>query len=966
MAETAGLAFERESFVEIEDDDGVFCEFEQKVPQSTNRKLMRDVAFVFDRGVGVTRFDLAQGVRFETVDQVIGFDAKAFAARHLDECAFAVFVRQLETKLLSRRRRQCDHLVSKMHARLFTTLRRDRCNAFFDDLLRIRLTRVDDVIYRLATAEMGVLFVVRVGGRDPKLLAVGVGVKQFVVEIKAQDAEFPHLIGDVFARVSDRSVRADEDLVGFVVFVAGVLLERHHPATGLFAFVDVVNDAELFHLLERLVPEMQVQDLRFTRQQIVANTEPLHRVGDALDVARRDVIGELGGRVVAGFDQVQNLGAFGFEVFVGLIFLPNARVKIPAIVVERLARGIELSVEGLDRFEIAAFDVNEANDDVSHLNARVINVILHLDTLAVRRQDTLKRIAKHRIPDMPDVRGFVWIDGSVFDANLRAISINTRQRIGRCIVEQELCTVKIDVEVARPSDLDVRNGLEAFDVGLERLGDRTRILFLTGALLDQLRHLKSDREGNVAKLGFRRSFSGDGIEFDAKSGLRRRSQGFAEQVLYLCSSHRCKNYKYSVIAVISKELTRAFVAFSRFPAKIANCMKSLHFDCFAGASGNMILGALIALGVDRDALTAELSKLGLPEFSLEVETVDRSGISSTHVNVVIPDEKAHRHLHHIVEIIQNSTLSDSIKQRSIAIFTKLAEAEAKVHGTDIQKVHFHEVGALDAIIDIVGSCIGFDMLGIERFTASKLHVGSGFVDMAHGKFPVPPPAVAEIVSNIPIYSTEIEGELLTPTGAAIIATVCSEFGKLPEMKVEKTGYGAGTREYKGFPNVLRLMIGESTVQDTREIEILTLIETNIDDASPQVLGHVMDRAFAVGALDCWFTPIMMKKNRPATMLSVLCEQEIVDEIRELLYTETPTLGLRITETSRESLSREIVKVKTKYGDITVKTATLNGNIVNVKPEYDDVRRLAIEHGVPFEMVSHEASLAINKVKTVGA
>ncbi|HMT09302.1 MAG TPA: nickel pincer cofactor biosynthesis protein LarC [Pyrinomonadaceae bacterium] len=395
-------------------------------------------------------------------------------------------------------------------------------------------------------------------------------------------------------------------------------------------------------------------------------------------------------------------------------------------------------------------------------------------------------------------------------------------------------------------------------------------------------------------------------------------------------------------------------------------MKSLHFDCLAGASGNMILGALIALGVDRNVLVGELSKLGLPEFGLEVETVDRSGISSTHVNVVIPDEKAHRHLHHIVDIIHNSTLSDNIKKRSVAIFTKLAEAEAKVHGTDIQKVHFHEVGALDAIIDIVGSCIGFEMLGIERFTASKLHVGSGFVDMAHGKFPVPPPAVAEIVSNIPIYSTEIEGELLTPTGAAIIATVCEEFGKLPEMKVERSAYGAGTREYKGFPNVLRLMIGESASVSDVETERLTLIETNIDDASPQVLGHVMDRAFASGALDCWFTPILMKKNRPASMLSVLCKRELVDEIRQLLYTETPTIGLRITETTRESLAREVVKVNCKYGEISVKTATYNGRLVNVKPEHDEVLRIAETHGVPYEAVEMEAKLAFGKGKAVGA
>lgn len=387
-------------------------------------------------------------------------------------------------------------------------------------------------------------------------------------------------------------------------------------------------------------------------------------------------------------------------------------------------------------------------------------------------------------------------------------------------------------------------------------------------------------------------------------------------------------------------------------------MRTLHFDCFAGASGNMILGALIALGVDRVALDGEIAKLGLPKTDLRVETVDRSGISSTHVEVVIPDEKAHRHLHNIVEIIESSTIADSVKQRATAIFTRLAEAEAKVHGIDVQRVHFHEVGALDAIIDIVGSCIAFEMLAIERFTCSKIHVGSGFVDMAHGKFPVPPPAVAEILSNIPMYSTEIVGELVTPTGAAIIATVCDSFGPMPEMSVERTSYGAGTRTYEKFPNVLRLMLGETEGSDTKRE--LVLVETNIDDASPQVLGHVMDRAFQLGVLDCWFTPIMMKKNRPATTLSILCESEIVDPVKELLYTETSTIGLRINPTNRECLEREFRTVSTRFGELSVKVARFKGNIVNAMPEFDDVRRAATANGVSIEVVNRAVIVEIER------
>ncbi|CAN5539392.1 nickel pincer cofactor biosynthesis protein LarC [soil metagenome] len=385
-------------------------------------------------------------------------------------------------------------------------------------------------------------------------------------------------------------------------------------------------------------------------------------------------------------------------------------------------------------------------------------------------------------------------------------------------------------------------------------------------------------------------------------------------------------------------------------------MKTLYFDCFAGASGNMILGALVALGVDKMKLIEQLKLLDIADFSIEFTTRNKSGIAATYAEVKVSHEKVHRHLHCIEKIINESRLNEKIKNRAIQIFNKLAEAEAKIHGIDVQKVHFHEVGALDAIIDVIGACIGFELLEIEKFSCSRIHVGSGSVKMAHGKFPVPPPAVTELLLNIPIYSTEIEGELITPTGAAIISTVCDEFGQIPEMRVEKTAYGAGTRDYKDFPNVLRLMLGESENQlritnyELREkndlrftiYDLLVLIETNIDDLSPQMLGFVMERAFELGALDFWFTPIQMKKNRPATLVSILCEKEKREVLTELLYVETSTLGVRISEVERNCLPRETVKVKTEFGEIDVKIARFGGKIVNAKPEYDQMREIALK------------------------
>lgn len=380
----------------------------------------------------------------------------------------------------------------------------------------------------------------------------------------------------------------------------------------------------------------------------------------------------------------------------------------------------------------------------------------------------------------------------------------------------------------------------------------------------------------------------------------------------------------------------------------------------------MILGALVALGVDENKLVDELKKLDIADFEIDFSVRNKSGISAIHANIKIPEEKSHRHLHNIEKIINESRLNDSIKEKAIKIFTKLAEVEAKVHGINIQKVHFHEVGAMDAIIDVVGACIGFEMLGIERFVCSKIHVGSGFVKMAHGKFPVPPPAVAEILQNIPIYSTEIEGELITPTGAAIIAAVCEEFGQIPEMTINKTAYGAGTRDYEAFPNVLRLILGEEekrkgeeekigsfNEQRTTNNEQLTLLETNIDDLSPEILGFVMEKAFDFGCLDCWFTPIQMKKNRPATLVSILCEYERVEIFKELLFTETSTLGIRISRIERECLDRESKKIETEFGEIDVKVAKYNGKIVNVKPEYDQMREFAVKSKIPLKEIERK-------------
>lgn len=375
----------------------------------------------------------------------------------------------------------------------------------------------------------------------------------------------------------------------------------------------------------------------------------------------------------------------------------------------------------------------------------------------------------------------------------------------------------------------------------------------------------------------------------------------------------------------------------------------------------MILGAAVAAGVDPNYLREQLSLLRVDGFSVNFETVNRSGLSATYVRVETAHEHKHRHLSDIKHIIESSDLSENVKQLAVKIFTRLAEAEARVHNEPVDHVHFHEVGALDAIVDVVGAAICFDYLKIDRFVCSPLHVGSGMVQMAHGRFPIPPPAVAELLRGVPFYSSDIKGELLTPTGAAIITTVCSDYGPIPQMRTESTGYGAGTREYPDFPNVLRALLGETDAASATD-ERLWMIETNLDDASPQIIGHVMDRVLELGALDCFFTPVQMKKNRPGVLLSALCGPNEKEAVMKLLFMETTTLGVRSYEVFRRALQRSVVQVETQYGPIDVKVGHLDGRIVNEMPEFEQCRAAAAKAGVPLKVVEEATRVALAKMR----
>jgi len=394
-------------------------------------------------------------------------------------------------------------------------------------------------------------------------------------------------------------------------------------------------------------------------------------------------------------------------------------------------------------------------------------------------------------------------------------------------------------------------------------------------------------------------------------------------------------------------------------------MRALYFDCFAGVSGDMIIGALIDLGVDIDALRNQLSSLGLSAYQLKAERVKRSGIAAVKFDVEVDEGKQPaRKLADISEIINRSELSAQVKARSIQIFERLAEAEAQVHGSTRERVHFHEVGAVDSIIDTVGAMIAIEMLGVDRFFASPLRLGHGSIQTQHGLMPVPAPATAELVRGVPVYAGELEGEFVTPTGAAIVTVLCESFGPLPEIKITGAGYGAGSRDPKGFPNALRIVMGDVSESDAKvenESRYLSdsvmVVETNIDDMNPQAYGFVMERAFALGALDVFIIAAQMKKARPGTLLTVLCEPAKTDSIIEMLLRETTTLGVRYYEAKRQMLERAIETVETEYGAVRMKVARAGDRTLHFLPEYDDCERLAAGCGKPVIEVQSAATAA---------
>ena len=466
-------------------------------------------------------------------------------------------------------------------------------------------------------------------------------------------------------------------------------------------------------------------------------------------------------------------------------------------------------------------------------------------------------------------------------------------------------------------------------------------------------------------------------------------------------------------------------------------MRIAYLECFSGISGDMFLGALLDAGVHAELFTRTVAALGV-EARLEVSRVQRSGISAVKLDVLVGGEKElpreeflqqHGHHHHhddahvdhahghehedhtreahshshddqhehshkehehshghshshqrglkeIRQIITKAAISESAQQRALRIFEALGTAEAKVHNTDIASIHFHEVGAIDAIVDITCAAVGVEALGVDEIICSPLNVGGGMVKCAHGTFPVPAPATLELLKHAPIYSGEIQKELVTPTGAAIVSVLATRFASFPRIRMEKIGYGAGARDFKDFPNVLRLTVGETLGLEISGSDVLksestgygtnaehkvlapeetiTILEANVDDMTPQVFGYVMERTLQEGALDVFATAVQMKKNRPGMLLTVLCYPEDAQRQAKLIFAETTTIGVRTRQEQRIRLARRHLSVNTKWGEVRMKLANLNGSISNYAPEYEDCRRIAEQQRVPLKAVMQEA------------
>ena len=384
-------------------------------------------------------------------------------------------------------------------------------------------------------------------------------------------------------------------------------------------------------------------------------------------------------------------------------------------------------------------------------------------------------------------------------------------------------------------------------------------------------------------------------------------------------------------------------------------MKIAYFDCFSGVSGDMILGSLVDAGLPLDVLCELVDDLNLKGCRIASKKVKRCGITATKVDVILTSD-THRSPAEMLTLIDSLSLPHDLKKKSKEIFLTLAKAEARVHQEDFQSLHLHELGSADTLVDIVGSLVGLDRMGVEKVYASRVNVGRGVVKTSHGDLPVPAPATLELLKGVPIYSTEVEAELTTPTGAALLKSLSAGFGALPDMIVEKVGYGAGEKELSS-PNLLRLLIGEA--KTFPQEDWVTVLETNIDDMNPQFYEYIISSLFRKGALDVFLTPTQMKKNRPGILLTVICSEDKEDELIKTIFLETTTLGIRISRKRRRKLKRKIKIFKTSVGEVKVKLGIWDERVVSISPEYDDCKKIAKEKNLPlkkvYELVKKEVS-----------
>ena len=386
-------------------------------------------------------------------------------------------------------------------------------------------------------------------------------------------------------------------------------------------------------------------------------------------------------------------------------------------------------------------------------------------------------------------------------------------------------------------------------------------------------------------------------------------------------------------------------------------MRGLYLDCFSGLSGDMMLGCLVDLGVAPGRLRSGLKGLPVRGYRIAARGVVRQNLSGTKVDVQVTSPQPHRGLRDIRRIIERARLSPEVRDKSLQAFETLVRAESRVHRIPPEKVHLHEVGAVDAIVDIVGTMIGMEALGWPRVVCSPLHLGRGMVTMEHGTFPVPGPATAEILRGRPVYQTEVEGELTTPTGATLAVTLADAFGPLPPFRPQKVGYGAGTKEFGNHPNLLRGLYGDF-IDEAALRETVLVLQTTIDDMNPQNYGHLMDRLFAAGALEVFYAAIQMKKNRPGTLVTIICPEPRLEEVSAVVFRETTTIGFRYQPMGRIELARTIETVRTRYGPVRFKVSVYNGETVQATPEYEDCRAAALKHGVPLKEVQRAAVLAL--------